>query len=233
MKVNNITLISIVVTALAVILTACSGKRDHTVAHNAGQYVGIDVSRHQKDIDWTKVGCDTCVKFVYIKATEGATLADPNYKANVTGAHSQGIKVGSYHFFSSTSPVKAQFDNFRHVTSRYQQDLIPMIDVETRGNMSRSQLIDSVAKLAAMIERQYKCKPMIYSMAEFYNANLAPQFNSYPLYIGRYSNTKPQLKWGAKYTIWQYTEHGIITGINRHVDLCIFSDDHSLADITL
>lgn len=222
-----------VAATIVTLVASCSGKREHTVVIAAGQYAGIDVSRHQKDIDWTKVGCDSCVTFVYVKATEGATLADPQYITNITGARSQGIKVGSYHFFSSTSPVKAQFDNFMRVTRRQHQDLIPMIDVEARGELSRSQLIDSVLKLATMIEHHYKRKPMIYSMAEFYNAYLAPQLNNYPLYIGRYSNTKPQLKWGAKYTIWQYTEHGIITGINRHVDLCTFSDDATLNDITL
>lgn len=217
--------------ALALVVAACSNAPHKNKA--SGPYAGIDVSRHQKDIDWTKVGCDSCVTFVYIKATEGATIVDPQYGANVAGAHREGIMVGSYHFFSSTSPVKAQFDNFMRATHGHKQDLIPMIDVEKQGNFSRSQLIDSVAKLAAMMEQQFKRKPMIYSTMEFYNSYLAPQFNTYPLYIGRYSTAKPQLKWGGKYTIWQYTEHGIITGINKHVDLCTFNDDKSLEDISL
>ena len=196
-------------------------------------YSGIDVSRYQRDIDWDKVGCDSLVTFVYIKATEGATLTDPYYATNIEGARKQNIKVGSYHYFSTKSTVDAQYANFSKRLKEHKQDLIPMIDVEDRGTWGRSQLIDSVTKMAQLIEQHYGRKPMIYTMADFYNTNLAPQFNAYPLYIGRYSTSKPQLKWGGKCTIWQHTEHGIITGINRHVDLCTFNDNKSIIDIKL
>ena len=43
------------------------------VSSSYAQTRGIDVSRHQKTIDWEKVAADN-VQFVYIKATEGATL---------------------------------------------------------------------------------------------------------------------------------------------------------------
>ncbi len=36
---------------------------------------GIDVSHHQGDIDWKTVGQQD-IKFVFIKATEGATFID-------------------------------------------------------------------------------------------------------------------------------------------------------------
>lgn len=196
-------------------------------------YVGIDVSRHQDTINWDMVECDTCVKFVYVKATEGATLTDPFYHRNMQGAQRHNIKVGCYHYFSTKSTIAAQFNNFSRRFKQYHQDLIPMIDVEDRGTWERSQLIDSVKAMADMIESELKVKPMIYSTPQFYNANLAPQFNSYPLYIGRYSTSKPQLKWGAKFTVWQYSDHGIITGINRYVDLCVFRNGKSLEDISI
>ena len=51
---------------------------------------GIDVSRHQKTIDWKKVAADN-VQFVYIKATEGATYQDPMFRKNIEGAESRTL----------------------------------------------------------------------------------------------------------------------------------------------
>ena len=231
---TTISLVSALALAMCVLASCNNDSRLHNVAEvSSDPYSGIDVSRHQRDIDWDKVGCDSCVRFVYIKATEGSTLVDTLYAANIEGARRVGIKVGSYHYFSTQSSVQKQYANFKARLDEHRQDLIPMIDVEDSGNWGRSQLLDSVAEFASLLERDYGRKPMIYSTAEFYNDILAPQFNSYPLYIGRYSSSQPQLKWGAHYTIWQFTEHGIITGINRHVDLCSFAAGKTINDISL
>lgn len=229
------TLMLILSQALLLLAVSCSGNKASSKASDmpVSEYVGIDVSRHQKEIDWEKVAGDKSVTFVYIKATEGATLVDPYYKTNMKGARRQGIKVGAYHYFSTKSSVDAQASNFLKQLKTFKQDLIPMIDVESRGSWSRNEFIDSVAKLANIIEKRYKRKPMIYSMMEFYNDNLAPHFNSYPLYIGRYSTAKPKIKWNGKYTIWQYSEDGIVTGIYQKVDLNRFNKGVTLDDITL
>ncbi len=221
----------IVILAVAAMATATLSCRNSNKGSKT--YDGIDVSRHQKDIDWEKVGCDDNIKFVYIKATEGATHVDSLYHFNIEQASRNGIKVGSYHFFSTKSPVKDQFQNFTRELNKHHQDLIPMIDVEVRDDWSRAQLIDSVKLLAIMIENWCDHKPVIYSTVRFYNELLAPQFNDYPLYIGRYANEKPQIKWEGKYTLWQYTEDGIITGINERVDMSRFHENASLSDIEL
>lgn len=217
---------------LAGLLTACHGNKRHYTP-SAIAYDGIDVSRHQKAIEWDKVACDKRISFAYIKATEGATLTDPCYTYNIRQARRHGIKVGSYHFFSTTTSVEAQYRNFAAKLNAHHQDIIPMIDVEQSGLYSRKQLIDSVAKFASMLEQRYRHKPLIYSTMEFYNSHLAPQFNSYPLYIGRYSSANPQIKWNGRCMIWQYCEDGIIPGIPQRVDLCTFTKGHTIDDILL
>jgi len=196
-------------------------------------YDGIDISSHQGEIDWTKVSSDKNIRFVYIKASEGATYRSPHYSYNVTMARRYGILVGSYHYVTSTSAITDQFANFIRLATKTSQDLIPMIDVETRGSWSRNQLIDSVAKLAHLMETHFGKKPMIYSTMGFYNKNLAPHFNKYPLYIGRYSNAQPTINWEGEYTIWQFSETGIIPGIDAYVDLCRYRKDSWLEDIVL
>lgn len=196
-------------------------------------YHGIDISSHQAMIDWKSVAGDNNINFVYIKATEGATYSSPHYGYNVEMARRRGILVGSYHYFTTTASVRSQYENFIHLAAASTQDLIPMIDIEDAGDWTRRQLCDSLTTFASMLERHYGRRPMIYSMMTFYNAYLAPHFNSYPLYIGRYSTQPPAIDWNGRYTIWQYSQNGVVPGIDRYVDLCLFAPGRSLRDITL
>lgn len=222
------------------LLCACQGNHNATASkqevppRNAeAKYDGIDISSHQGYIDWAKVSSDKDIRFVYIKATEGATYRSPHYAHNLTQAHRHGMLVGSYHYLTSSSSIDEQFDNFSKYALEPIQDLIPMLDVEFRGDWSRRQLIDSVDKFCELVENHYGVKPMIYSTMEFYNRNLTPHFNNHKLYIGRYSNTEPEINWEGKYTIWQYSETGIIPGIDAYVDLCRFRKDGWIDEIML
>lgn len=113
---------------------------------NMKKYDGIDVSHHQGEIDWKEVARDKRIQFVYIKATQGTTIRDDRYRSNIRGARRHGLKCGSYHYLSSMSPVRAQFNRFKAVVKKRQQDLIPMVDVEKEGvkGWSGRQLRDSL-----------------------------------------------------------------------------------------
>ena len=197
------------------------------------KYDGIDISSYQGYIDWAKVSSDKDIRFVYIKATEGATYRSPHYAHNITQARRYGLLVGSYHYLTSTSTIDEQFRNFSTYALKTVQDLMPVLDVEVRGNWSRSQLIDSVGKFCDLVENYYGVQPMIYSTMGFYNKNLTPHFNKHKLYIGRYSNSEPEINWEGEYTIWQYSESGIIPGIDAYVDLCRYRKDGWIDEILL
>lgn len=93
---------------------------------------GIDVSHYQGKINWDDLVEDKRVGFVYLKATEGATLVDNTYDFNFTEAKRVGLKVGSYHFYSTTIPISQQIENFSAALKQYDQDLVPIVDVEVR-----------------------------------------------------------------------------------------------------
>ena len=232
-------LLAVLLTAMVVLCSCQSvgnktrGKRQVSPRNVEAKYDGIDISSHQGYIDWKKVSSDKDIRFVYIKATEGSTYRSPHYAHNITQARRYGLLVGSYHYLSSTSSIDEQFENFSKFALKSVQDLIPMLDVELRGNWSRSQLIDSVDKFCELTERHYGVQPMIYSTMGFYNKNLNPHFNNHHLYIGRYANEEPEINWEGEYTIWQYTETGIIPGIDAYVDLCRFRKDGWIDDILL
>lgn len=234
------TMVMAAIVILMVALAACN-KRNATTKvtrhvaprDTTAPYDGIDISSHQGNIDWGKVASDKSIRFVYIKATEGATYSSPHYGYNVTMARRHGLLVGSYHYFTPTASVGDQFRNFSHLAAVSSQDLIPMIDVEHSGSWTRNQLVDSVAAFAELVRQHYGVLPMIYSTMAFYNRWLAPNFNKYPLYIGRYSDKKPDIAWDGRYTIWQFSQSGIVPGIDAYVDLCRYRNGAWLDEIML
>ena len=196
-------------------------------------YDGIDVSSYQKDIDWDAVCRDKKIRFVYVKATEGATYTSPHFRYNIENARKHGLKVGSYHFLRTTSSLQSQFENFTRAVKPEEQDLVPLIDIEQRGNWTPKQIVDSLEVFIKMVSKHYNCRPMIYTMTSFYNKYLASYFKKYPLFIARYSESAPELNDGANYTLWQYTDQGTVKGIDHAVDMCRFAKDKRIADISL
>lgn len=197
-------------------------------------YDGIDVSSYQKDIDWSATAKDKNIKFVYVKATEGATYRSRHYQYNIENARQYGIHVGAYHFFRPNVPVEKQFRNFTSVVKKEDQDLIPLIDVEVRGNnLTVKALVDSVLAFADKLEDHYGCKPMIYTGHAFYNSYLSGKISGYLLFIARYSKVEPRLMGGANWVLWQFSEKGVIAGIDHAVDLCRFNKGCGLKDILI
>lgn len=192
---------------------------------------GIDVSNRQGRISWEKV---PALDFVYIKATEGATFQDPDYKRNVDGAKKVGLPVGSYHYFRTTSSAHDQFANFKKQVEKEKQDLIPMVDIEECKNWTKKQFQDSLRVFLKLTEQYFGKKPMIYSVQNFYRGYGAPKFNRYPLMLGRYQSQEPPSFQGrGHYTIWQFDEHGKVPGIPKDVDLDRFHPKRTVDDIRL
>lgn len=197
-----------------------------------GQGRGIDVSRYQKSIEWSKVK-GAGIKFVYIKATEGATYTDPYFERNFAGAKRVGLPVGVYHFFRMTSSASAQFAHFKRTVAGRAMDLLPMIDIEVSDGYSKAAIQRRLDEIIALFKSEYGCTPMIYSSQVFYNRYLAPKYNRYHLYLGRYGGKRPVIDGKGMYTIWQYTRHGRIAGISTAVDICRFNPKYSVDDIKI
>lgn len=231
-------LLYLLLIALMVALPAAAGGSaapddDPAELRARQRYDGIDVSDHQKRIDWEEVAKDKNIKYVYIKATEGATYVSNLYRYNLEQARKHGIKVGSYHFLRTGSRIMDQFNNFKRVVKKGEQDLLPLIDVEVRQGWTNQQLRDSVKAFADLIEDHYGCRPMIYTSSSFYDNILGRAFNIYPLFIARYSDSEPSLKSGAEWVMWQYSERGQVRGIKANVDMSRFNKGRSLSDIMI
>ena len=192
---------------------------------------GIDLSHYQGEVFWETVGNNTKMAYVYLKATEGGDRIDAKYERNIELAHRYGLKVGSYHFFRPKTPLSLQLCNFTTQCLPGEQDLIPMIDVETTGNLPTEQFCDSLMTFLRMIERTYRQKPLVYTFRNFYNKHLVGMLDDYQLMIAMYQDVEPVLADERDITMWQYTGKGRIVGVNGYIDKSRFLGDHTLREI--
>ena len=191
---------------------------------------GIDISHYQGSIDWKRVKHweGNKIHFVYIKATEGATLQDNCYKKNTLGAKESNLLVGSYHYFrASTCPIN-QFRNFSSVVEKKGQDLIPIVDVEELSGCNEAQFHKNFKHFLKLMQGHFEMKPLIYTSNSFYNKYLANKYNDYHFFIGRYSPQKPILRDKKDWAIWQFTQEANVAGINHRVDVNRISDKYTL-----
>jgi lysozyme len=127
--------------------------------------------------------------------------------------------------------LQKQLDNFTAQCLPGEQDLIPMIDVETLGGLQVDQFCDSLLTFLRMVEHAYRQKPLVYTFRNFYNWHLVGKLDDYQLMIALYLDEEPVLADERDITMWQYTGKGRIVGVNGYVDKSRFLGRHGLREI--
>src|SRR5687768_16513808 len=113
---------------------------------------GIDVSHHQKDIDWTKLRSSQ-IRFSFAKATEGLRFRDPCFSQNWAGMREAGLYRGAYHFGLPGYSPDAQAVLFHGVVGTLDaNDLPPVLDIEVADGQSRDHIIDWTLRFVARAE---------------------------------------------------------------------------------
>jgi lysozyme len=186
---------------------------------------GIDVSKFQGDIDWSKVA-GSGVKFAWIKASEGGDRADARFQANWTGAKEAGIPRGAYHFVYWCRPPMEEMANFEQNAPVEADALPPVLDVEATPTSKTCKIRlteeGAIADMKVMLEemeRHYGKRPIIYTTLDFYEAILSDgAFTDYPIWV-RSTKYHPSVKYGSRnWRFWQYRSDGWIPGIRGRVD---------------
>lgn len=117
----------------------------HPVLSREGYTVtrGIDVSEHQLQIDWTQAAKNLDYAYIrlgYRGSTEGGLYEDPYFKANMTGAASNGLQTGVY-FFSQALNVSEAVEEAEFVIEKlkdFNVDLPVVFDWEKVEGGGRS-----------------------------------------------------------------------------------------------
>ena len=187
---------------------------------------GIDVSKHQNDINWKQVE-DMRVRgvklsFVFIKASEGASRTDNSFQKNWKGVEQTRLLRGAYHFFRPVKNPKIQADLFISQVRLEKGDLPPVVDVENANRQSTDRICHNLQKFLDLLEDEYHVKPIIYSNLSFYTRHLAGKFTKYPVWIAYYLEDPFELPDERRWSFWQYTESGNVNGIKGKVDFNVF-----------
>lgn len=188
---------------------------------------GIDVSRHQGEIDWSKVATEN-IHFAYIKATEGSTYIDKNFDKNFTNAVKTNLRVGAYHFLSYDSTGVSQADNFIAKFPKMPGTLPPMIDIEfDPATVLPDQAVSDqiISDLIQKIELHYGIKPVLYVNYDSYDMFIRGKYQDYPIWICDINKPAVMPK-DQHITLWQHSHTGRLQGVNKgnsNVDLNIYT----------
>ena len=203
--------------------------------------LGIDVSYHQKNINWGTVRRSGAVDFAIIRLGyrgygTGVLSIDTNFKNNINSAYDNGIKVGTY-FFSQAKNYnegaeEADFviKNLNLAFPGYEKKLSFPIVIDTEySNSAHSGRADEIGKIErtnAILGfcdkiKTYGLKPMIYSNPNFIKNELnMSKLSNIDLWLSHYTGSIDNASYYSDpYFIWQYTSSGQIPGINTLVDL--------------
>ena len=215
---------------------------DETRFVKDGQYVlctddrfetlrGIDVSEHQKEIDWAAVA-DAGVEFAFIRLgyrgySLGGLRVDEYFHANIDGALGNGIRVGIYFFSQAVSVKEAEeeADFLLETLAPYAGSVtLPVLyDWETIGTEdARTDDVDgatltqcALAFCAKVRQAGYDTGVYAYRYLAYFQYEL-PRLTDYTLWISAVGDV-PDFYY--RHDIWQYNVAGRIPGIEGDVDL--------------
>lgn len=210
-------------------------KSDGTVEYvENGQvisYKGIDVSKHQGEIDWAKVAADG-VKFAFIRVGNrgygsGAIVEDAQFEANIKGAISNGIQVGVY-FFSQAINEQEAMEEAKFVLDKiapYKVQCPIVIDVEkVADSEARMNKISSEQRTANTLVFLQAVEDAGYEAMLYHNMEMGllmldlAQFEEYNKWFAYYNK---EIYYPYAFDVWQYSDKGRVNGINGDVDLNI------------
>ncbi|MDD6190908.1 MAG: GH25 family lysozyme [Firmicutes bacterium] len=227
------------VTAMSATLTSISHQSRYK---SLPQLDCIDVSKHQKQIDWSKV---KAAGFDYVIIRAGHTWAnksnsltpnqDPYFTSYLKAAYNAGLKVGVYYFSQAKTEAEARTEAnaFIDIIEPYKSmiTLPAVMDYETYGG-SDCRFTDSVAKSLGKTRltnnAEMFCKivkangytPMVYANRSFLNDRInAAKLESkgYGIWLAHYTRSTNYNTTG--FSIWQYSSSGRVSGIEGNVDM--------------
>jgi GH25 family lysozyme M1 (1,4-beta-N-acetylmuramidase) len=186
---------------------------------------GVDVSNHQRDVNWAFVA-SAGYRWAAAKATEGIGYRDPFYARNRDGAKANGLVFGAYHWLRPNLDVAAQVGNFiTHTGSADGCDFV-MLDAEEGGltGPAISQWCAAVAELTG--------KPIAIYCGAYTDPKVRPvEWRQYTPWLAAYpagyevhpdpATLKPPVNpapWG-RWDIWQYTSSGRVPGVAGNCDV--------------
>ena len=188
-------------------------------------YRGIDISNNNGHVNLGKVR-NSGVKVVYFKASEGDYFKDSYARENYNNAKANGLLVGAYHYFRPSKDPIAQANVFYSVIKGMNLDCKLALDVEVADGFGKTTITTRCLQFINEIQRLTGMEVVIYSYTSFIQTSLDSRLSKYSLWVAQYGPSKPSNN--GLWNIWagfQYSEHGIVPGVNGKCDLNEFTSE--------
>lgn len=193
---------------------------------NTGTVMGIDISKHNGNIDWNAVK-NSGVQYVILRcgyrgSASGVLVEDQKFKKNIQGATAAGLKVGIYFFSQAVNEVEAveEASMTLSLIKKYRITYPVYIDVESANG--RADGISKAARTSVINAFCQTIRNSGYTPGLYANKNwLTEKINTGALggckiWLAQYVAAPT---YGGRYEMWQYSSRGSIAGIKGNVDL--------------
>lgn len=193
---------------------------------NDNTQIGIDVSKWQGDIDFSKLK-SAGVEFVIIRigsstGINGENFIDSKFIQNIKNANSVGIPVGVY-FYSYANSVDRAISDAKWIIENikdYKVELPIAFDWENWGSFNTYELsffgLTNMAKRFMDTVKASGYDAMLYS-SKTYLENIWMSVD-YPVWLAHYTKNT---NYAGDYSYWQICSNGRVDGINGDVDIDI------------
>lgn len=212
------------------------GQMQYTENGQVVSHKGIDVSKYQGNIDWTKVASDG-VEYAFIRLGlrgygSGKMVLDEKFDKNMIGAAEAGIQTGVY-FVTQAVTVDEAIEEAEYVLENIEGynvaypivlDIELITDSDARANdIPQKERTDiAIAFCERIKEAGYT--PMIYGNVKCFTKMLdMTRLNEYEKWYAFYDS---YMYMPYNVSIWQYSEKGKVAGIGSNVDLNISYKDY-------
>lgn len=189
---------------------------------------GVDVSSHQKNIDWEAVKA-AGVDFAIIRAgyrgyDQGGLYTDDSWEENAQGALDAGLPIGVY-FYSQAITVEEAKEEAKLVLKAmrgYDITFPVVFDWECVGPQARTYEATSRMVTDCTIAFCQEIEKAGYTSAFYFNQSMAMdtfrlrELKEYDFWLAQY---KDAMTFPYDVAMWQYTNKGKVPGISGDVDL--------------
>ncbi|MEA5018442.1 MAG: glycoside hydrolase family 25 protein [Erysipelotrichaceae bacterium] len=206
-------------------------RYDYIVNNKSIVKHGVDVSRFQEEIDWSKVAASdisfAMLRIGYRGYSEGILYVDSYFHDNAINASANNIALGGY-FFSQAITVAEAEEEARFVLSLIADhditypivfDMEEIANTKTRSDHLSKEEITQITLAFCKVIKDAGYTPMIYGNSHWFFAKLdLKALEDIPKWYAQYSS-EPYYPYA--FDIWQYTSSGKVDGIKGNVDLNI------------
>lgn len=186
-----------------------------------GQKTGIDVSEHNKDIDWATVSNSGQVGYAMVRAGFGTNRADYYFEQNYANARSNGVPVGIYWYSYAENEQEAQQEAYKclEILNGRPVELPVAFDLEQYPDIDpwvNTAMINSFCNVIA----NAGYTPMLYASEYWYNNKMFQDYisNNISFWVAKWSSNQPVIQKQTFMRMWQTSDCGSVPGISGVVD---------------